>query len=45
MLQQALKRIEPLNLKFVQPIPIPGRESFFAKLGFKVIPDHKVMEL
>lgn len=45
LLQQALKRIEPLNLKFVQLVPIPGRESFFAKLGFKVIPDHKVMEL
>ncbi len=45
LLQQALKRIEPLNLKFVQLIPVPGREPFFAKLGFRVIPDHKVMEL
>ena len=45
LLQQALKRIEPLNLKFTQLIPIPGREPFFAKLGFRVIPDHKVMEL
>lgn len=45
LLQEALKRIEPLSLKFVQLIPIPGRESFFAKLGFRVIPDHKVMGL
>ena len=45
LLRKALERIAPLGLDFVQLIPIPGRESFFARAGFKVIPDHQVMEL
>ncbi len=45
LLQQALEQIKKLHVDFVQLIPIPGREAFFARSGFKVIPDHKVMEL
>lgn len=45
LMQRALQSIESLDLDFVQLIPIPGRESFFERLGFRVIPDHKVMEL
>jgi len=44
LMRRALKMIEPLDLYFVQLIPIPGRESFFERLGFRVIPDHTVME-
>jgi len=45
MMRRALQAIEPLGLRFVQLIPIPGRESFFARLGFRIVADHKVMEL
>ena len=45
LVQKALEAIKPLELDFVQLIPIPGRESFFEQFGFKVIPDHQVMEL
>lgn len=45
LMRRALEAIEPLGLRFVQLIPIPGRESFFERLGFRIIPDHKVMEL
>ena len=45
LIQKVLEKIEPLNLDFVQLIPIPGRESFFERAGFKVIPKHQVMEL
>ena len=45
LLNEALRKIQELKVDFVQLIPIPGRESFFARAGFKVIPDHQVMEL
>jgi len=45
LVQQALEAIKPLQLDFVQLIPIPGKESFFERFRFKVIPDHQVMEL
>ncbi len=45
LMLRALQSIESLDLHFVQLIPIPGRESFFERFGFRVIPDHKVMEL
>jgi len=44
MMRRVLEALRPLQLRFVQLIPIPGRESFFEQVGFKVIPDHKVME-
>jgi len=45
LLQKVLDKIKPLNLKFIQLIPIPGQESFFEKAGFRVIPKHQVMEI
>ena len=44
LIRYALERITPLGLG-VQLYPIPGRESFFAGLGFKVQPKAKVMDL
>ena len=45
LMRRALGRLEPLGLPFVQLLPVPGRESFFARLGFAVQPDAKVMDL
>jgi len=45
LMQKVLDRIRPLNLKFVQLVSIPGKESFFERAGFRVIPMHQVMEL
>ena len=45
LVRRVLVQIKALNLDFVQLIPIPGREPFFERLGFRVVPDHKVMEL
>ncbi len=45
LMQMALEKLEPLHLDFVQLFPIPGRETFFQRLGFKVIQDSQVMEL
>lgn len=45
LVRGALKRLEPLNLHLVQVQPIPGRESFFARLGFVVQPNATVMDL
>lgn len=44
MMRKVLKHLEPLKLDFIQLHPIPGREPFFEKAGFKVIPDSCVME-
>jgi len=45
LMRKALGRLEPLGLSFVQLLPVPGRESFFARLGFAVQPDARVMDL
>jgi predicted N-acetyltransferase YhbS len=45
LMQKVLEKIKPLKLDFVQLHPIPGREAFFKKLGFRVIRDSRVMEL
>jgi len=44
LIKSALNRIRPLGLT-VQLYPIPGRESFFARFGFKVQPKATVMDL
>ena len=45
LVREALARLEPLSLHGIQLFPIPGRESFFARLGFVVQPGAKVMDL
>ena len=44
LIRFALDRIRPLGLD-VQLYPIPGHESFFARLGFRVQPRATVMDL
>lgn len=44
LIKSALGRVRPLGLT-VQLYPIPGRESFFARFGFKVQPEATVMDL
>ena len=45
LVRKALAKLEPLGLHCTQLFPIPGRESFFARLGFVVQPDATVMDL
>ena len=45
LVQRSLERLEPLGLHCVQLFPIPGREPFFARLGFVVQPNATVMDL
>ncbi len=44
LVRSALDRIKPLGLEIVQLYPIPGRETFFARLGFHIQPDSTVMD-
>ena len=45
LVRSALARIKPLDLEHVQLYPIPGRETFFARFGFRVQPKATVMDL
>ena len=40
----ALSRLESAGITSVQVLPIPGREPFFARLGFIVQPNAAVMD-
>ena len=40
-----LARLQADEIRCIQLFPIPGRESFFARLGFAVQPEATVMDL
>jgi len=44
LMRSALDGIAALKVEHVQLYPIPGRESFFARFGFRVQPDATVMD-
>jgi N-acetylglutamate synthase-like GNAT family acetyltransferase len=43
LIRSVLDRLNQLNLDFIQLIPIPGKEPFFEKCGFKIVENHQVM--
>ena len=45
LVKQALELIAPLEIHTVQLFPVPGRESFFERLGFEVQRGATVMDL
>ncbi len=44
LLQEALDRLRPLNLDFVQLLPVPGREPYFERFGFVAQAETTVMD-
>ena len=44
LVRETLARLKPLGLHNIQLFPIPGRESFFTRLGFEVQRDARVMD-
>ena len=45
LVRQTVARLRADGIRLLQLFPIPGREPFFARLGFRVQPDAKVMDL
>lgn len=45
LVSETLRRLREDGISHIQLFPIPGREPFFARLGFAVAKNAKVMDL